>query len=201
MRNIITSESKVNHKDIENRNNHKSAIVWLTGLSGAGKSTISIETEIRLFKLGYNVFILDGDNLRVGLNNDLGFSKEDRKENIRRAAEVAHLFYQAGFIVLCSFITPFQSDRNFAKSLVPENRFFEVYVKCSIQECIKRDPKKLYEKALNNFIKEFTGISSPYEEPNKPELIIDTEKFSPGDSSIMILSMLKNNGILSKDHI
>jgi len=193
---ILSLKNEITIEDREIRNNHKSAVVWLTGLSGAGKSTISIETEGKLFFSGKHVFILDGDNLRLGLNKDLGFSKENRRENIRRAAEVANLFYKAGYIVFCSFISPFQSDRDFARSLIPQNRFFEVFIKCSIEECIRRDPKKLYEKALNKDIPDFTGISSPYEEPSNAELIIDSERLSPKDSALAIISMLQTNKII-----
>lgn len=193
---IIPQEYKIDLINIELRNKHKSAIVWLTGLSGSGKSTISVETEARLFNQRYNVFILDGDNLRLGLNKDLGFSNDDRKENIRRAAEVANLFYQAGLVVFCSFISPFKEDRDYARSLVPKDRFFEVYIKCDIDECIKRDPKNLYKKAINKTISQFTGISSPYEVPENPNLIIDTETTSISKASDMIIEMLRNNQII-----
>lgn len=167
----------------------------MTGLSGSGKSTIAIETQLKLFSFGYNCYILDGDTLRRGLNRDLSFSAEDRKENIRRAAEVAYLFYKAGFIVLCSFISPFSEDRDIARTLFPGDRFFEVYIKCSIEECIKRDPKNLYKKAINNSIGQFTGISSPYEIPENSELVIDSEKLSADQSSDLVLNLLKSNYI------
>jgi len=195
--NLIPHDNKVCLKDIESRNKHKGAIVWLTGLSGSGKSTISIETQLKLFDLGCNVYILDGDRLRQGLNNDLNFSIEHRRENIRRAAQVANLFYDAGFIILCAFISPFADDRQMVRQLVPSGRFFEIYVKCSIQQCIKRDPKKLYEKAISNLLPDFTGISSPYEAPVAAELIVDTEKFSSSDSSDLIIKMLNDFNIFN----
>ncbi len=156
------------------RNGHKGTVVWLTGLSGAGKSTISMEVEKRLFQKGLNVYVLDGDNVRHGLNSDLGFSPEDRAENIRRVGEVAHLMADAGMIVLSAFIAPYQSDRARARQAC-EGNFHEVYVKASLQACEDRDPKGLYQKARSGEIKDFTGISSPYEAPKSPELVLDTE--------------------------
>lgn len=195
--NLTRHTSNVSQQDIENANKHKGAVVWLTGLSGSGKSTISVEAGHHLFKTGHQVFILDGDNLRLGLNSDLGFSDADRKENIRRVAEVARLFYSAGFIVFCSFISPFKNDRDFARSLIPADRFFEVYIQCDIKECIQRDPKGLYKKALANTLKQFTGISSPYETPSAPELVIDTETLSIDRSVSMIMKMLSQANIIN----
>ena len=165
--------------------NHRPGIIWLTGLSGSGKSTLSKNVEKRLFEKNFNVFTLDGDNLRLGLNKNLNFSPEDRTENIRRTAEVARLFAQAGFIVLVSLISPYRSERKKARDIRPE-LFREIYVKASIEVCKARDVKGLYEKALRGDIDNFTGISSPYEEPEKPDLTIDTSN-QEVDESIELL--------------
>jgi adenylylsulfate kinase len=196
MPNLTPQNSKVSLLNIEDRNKHKGAVLWFTGLSGSGKSTISAETELQLFNKGINVYVLDGDNLRMGLNKGLGFSDADRTENIRRAAEVAKLFYHAGFVVICAFISPFTADREHARELIPEDRFFEVYIECSLEECIKRDPKLLYQKALNNQIPSFTGISSPYETPENPNLVIHTETTGVNECSNQIIELLKAKGII-----
>ena len=156
-------------------NGHRGGVIWLTGLSGSGKSTIAMEVEQYLFRRGFEVYVLDGDNLRHGLNKDLGFSPKDRAENIRRAGEVAHLFAQAGMIVITSFISPYRADRDKVRAMGPE-RFHEVYVEADVDTCIKRDPKGLYARAIKGEIPEFTGISAPYEAPNDPELLINTAK-------------------------
>ena len=163
------------------RFNHRSAIIWLTGLSGSGKSTIAKEIEKKLFLKNYNIFVLDGDNLRMGINRGLGFSTEDRSENIRRTAEVAKLLAQAGFVVIVSLISPYISERKKARDIRPEI-FKEIFIKASIDECKKRDVKGLYSKAINGEIENFTGISSPYEDPKSPDLILNTEKESIEES-------------------
>jgi bifunctional enzyme CysN/CysC len=155
------------------RNGHRGGVLWLTGLSGAGKSTLAMALEQRLFAKGYNVYVLDGDNVRHGLNADLGFSPDDRAENIRRIGEVAALFADAGLIVITAFISPYQSDRARARQAGPRT-FHEVYVKADLATCERRDPKGLYRKARKGEIEEFTGVSAPYEEPPSPELVIDT---------------------------
>lgn len=155
-------------------------VVWLTGLSGSGKTTIAIEVEKRLLAHRFPVYRLDGDVLRQGLNADLGFSSADRKENIRRVAEVARLFQDAGLIVLASFISPQQSMRAFARSLVPEDAFLEVYVQASIETCIQRDPKGNYQRALAGKIQNYTGIDQAYEEPSNPDLVLNTEQLTIG---------------------
>ena len=174
-RNIIPENYSVTEIDRSIRFNHRPGIIWLTGLSGSGKSTIAKNVEKRLFKRNINVFTLDGDNLRIGLNKNLAFSPEDRTENIRRTAEVAKLFTQAGFIVLVSLISPYRSERKKARDIRSEF-FREIYIKASIDVCSKRDVKGLYAKAISGEIKNFTGISSPYEEPEKPDLVINTSK-------------------------
>ena len=158
--------------------NHKPACIWFTGLSGSGKSTLAEGVEYELNKRGVHTFLLDGDVIRQGLNKDLGFSNEDRTENIRRIAEVSKLFTDAGLIVLTAFISPFKKDRDFARSLHGSDGFIEVFIDCSLDECEKRDPKGLYKKARTGEIKDFTGISSPYEVPKNPEI-----KIANGNSS------------------
>ena len=173
--NIKPINFDVTEVDRASRFNHRSGVIWMTGLSGSGKSTIAKEVERKLFSKDFNVFILDGDNLRMGLNRGLSFSPEDRTENIRRTAEVAKLFTDAGFIVIVSLISPYRSERKKARDIRPEY-FREIYVKSSLEECIKRDVKGLYAKAIRSEIKDFTGISSPYEEPLSPDLTLDTEQ-------------------------
>jgi len=174
---LTSVEHKVTPEARSAVNRHKGGIVWLTGLSGSGKSTIAMEVERRLFNRGFQVFTLDGDNVRQGLNSDLGFSPEDRAENIRRVGEVANLFVQAGMVVLTSFISPYRVDRERARAINP-GAFHEVWVKADVEECKRRDPKGLYAKAIQGGIPEFTGISSPYEEPVHPELVLDTHALS-----------------------
>ncbi len=159
----------------EQRNGHKAAILWFTGLSGAGKSTVARKVMKSLFDAGCQVMLLDGDNVRHGLCGDLGFSGRDRSENIRRVGEAAKLFYEQGNIVVCTFISPFRKDREFVRSLVQEGRFVEVHVKCDINVCKRRDPKGLYKKAETGEIAEFTGVTSPYEEPAQPEVLVETD--------------------------
>jgi bifunctional enzyme CysN/CysC len=180
----------------EARNGHAAAVLWFTGLSGSGKSTIARLLEQRLFALGAQTFRLDGDNVRHGLNGDLGFSPADRQENIRRVAEVAKLAFEHGAVVLCTFISPFRRDRDFARSLIPEERFVEIYVKCDVATCAARDPKGLYVRARRGEIPEFTGVSSPYEEPAAPEVIAETEAHSPEEIVEEILAWLHVRGIL-----
>ena len=151
-------------------------VIWFTGLSGAGKTTLANEFQKYLNIKGFNSRILDGDELRKGLNNGLGFSENDRSENIRRAAEVAKLFIESNFIVLCSFITPLNKMRSLAKTIIGEDNYIEVFVDCSIEECEKRDVKGLYKKVREAKISDFTGISSDFEIPNSPDIILNTEK-------------------------
>ncbi|MBD3282894.1 adenylyl-sulfate kinase [Candidatus Pacearchaeota archaeon] len=165
-------------------------VLWFTGLSGSGKSTIAREIEKKLFEKKILSFVLDGDNVRHGLNSDLGFSPEDRQENIRRISEVASLFYNSGVYVLVCFISPYIKDRNFARKLVGED-FIEIFVKCPVSECEKRDTKGLYKKARQGIIKDFTGVSAPYEEPESPEIVVDTEKLSVEQSVEKIFDFLK----------
>lgn len=190
--------SLVSLSEVEESNKHEGCVIWLTGMSAAGKSTIAAELERSLFKMGCLCFVLDGDNIRTGLNKDLGFSEKDRKENIRRLAEVCKLFRTAGLITIASFISPFKNDRQFARELIDDGHFFEIYVKCSLEECIRRDPKGLYKKAMDGLIPDFTGISSPYEEPVAPELVIDTEQLNVVEAVNKIKAMLEDNQIVDE---
>ncbi len=177
-KNITWQQGRVNYDMRSKALGQQGQILWFTGLSGAGKSTIAVELESRLLAAGKAVYRLDGDNIRHGLNSDLGFSKDDRDENIRRITEVANLFKDAAVIALVSFISPYQAMRDYAREVIGAEYFNEIYVKASLDTCIKRDPKGLYKQALNDEIDYFTGVSAPYEEPSNPELVIDTEKLS-----------------------
>ncbi|MCW9012429.1 MAG: adenylyl-sulfate kinase [Gammaproteobacteria bacterium] len=171
-------------------NNQRSAILWFTGLSGSGKSTIADALEKHLHEINLRTYILDGDNIRHGLCGDLSFSDADRKENIRRIGEVSKLFVDAGVMVLTSFISPFKSDRNFVRSIVHDTEFIEIHVKCPLELCERRDVKGLYQKARTGEIKQFTGIDSPYEQPNDPEIVLDTSKLSIKESVDIIYNYL-----------
>ncbi len=173
----------------------RGCVVWLTGLSASGKSTVCRRVEQKLLERRKFVYVLDGDNIRMGLNKDLGFSPEDRKENIRRIGCVAQLFADAGSIVLTAFISPYRADRDQARALLPAGRFCEAWVATSLEECEKRDPKGLYVKARAGKIPEFTGVSAPYEEPEKAELIVDTSG-SVDDSADQVVAWLEANGFL-----
>ncbi|WP_408955679.1 adenylyl-sulfate kinase [Natroniella sp. ANB-PHB2] len=189
--NIVWHEGKVSYQDRCKNLGQEGLVIWFTGLFASGKSTIAVELEKELIKLGKAVYRLDGDNVRHGLNYDLGFSKEDRDENIRRIAEVAALFKDAGLIVLVSFISPYKNIRDFAREKAGgKHNFIEVYVKADIDTCAKRDPKGLYQKDKKGEIDNFTGISAPYEEPKNPELVIDTTKLSVKESIKQILNLI-----------
>ena len=186
---ITKNERKVN-------NGHGSAVLWFTGLSGSGKSTLANAVSASLFQRGIHEYVLDGDNIRHGLNKDLGFSDHDRTENIRRIGEVSKLFVDSGTIVTTAFISPFRSDRDQVRSLFSEGEFIEVFVDCPLEECERRDPKKLYEKARRGEIKDFTGIDSPYEAPETPELTIQTGSLSVEEAVETILSYLTDHNII-----
>jgi adenylylsulfate kinase len=175
-KNITWSAGDVNHEARVQRNGHKAAILWFTGLSGSGKSTLAQAVEKELFLRRVHTYVLDGDNIRFGLNRDLGFSPEDRTENIRRIGEVANLMMDAGTICLTAFISPYRVDRQGSREIAPEGKFIEVFTKCSLAECERRDPKGLYKKARAGEIPEFTGISAPYEEPQNAEIVVETDK-------------------------
>jgi bifunctional enzyme CysN/CysC len=188
--NIFWTEGKVSNTQREQRNGHVGCVVWLTGLSGSGKSTIATELERELFTLGRHAYVLDGDKVRHGLASDLGFSPADRKENIRRVGEVAKLFADAGFICITSFISPYRSDRELARKIAPRGKFLEVYLNVPLEVCEQRDTKGLYAKARAGEIKEFTGISAPYEPPVKPEIELHTDKLTVTDCVAAILESL-----------
>jgi adenylylsulfate kinase len=194
--NIVWHKGAVTREDREQLNGHKGATVWLTGLSGSGKSTIAVELEKRLCERGVRTYILDGDNIRHGLNKNLGFSPEDRTENIRRIGEVAKLFTDAGAVALTAFISPYRADRDQVRALMKSGDFIEVHVDCPVEVCEQRDVKGLYKKARAGEIKEFTGISAPYEAPNSPELTIKTSQQSVEESALQILRHLQQRGIV-----
>jgi len=193
--NITWHHADITREDRERMNGHRSVVVWFTGLSGSGKSTIAHEVESQLFERGCRTYVLDGDNIRHGLNKNLGFSPEDRGENIRRVAEVANLFVQAGVIALTAFISPYRADRDNARKIAGGD-FVEVYVKCDIDVCEARDTKGLYKKARAGEVKEFTGISAPYEEPLHPELVLDTAKETLAESAAKVIEVLKARGVI-----
>lgn len=192
--NITWHNQTVTKQERRERNKHHSYVLWFTGLSGSGKSTVANAVAKRLFEDETASYVLDGDNIRFGINKDLGFSEEDRKENIRRIGEVSKLFVDSGQVVLTAFISPFREDRDRVRELLEEDEFIEVYVKCSLEGCESRDPKGLYEKARKGIIKDFTGISSPYEEPVNPELVLDTEKNSIEECVDTIVQYLTRKG-------
>jgi adenylylsulfate kinase len=191
--NIVWHEGQVTKQDRQKLTKHKSALLWFTGLSGAGKSSISVAVEKELYKRGIHTYILDGDNVRHGLNKNLGFSPEDRTENIRRIGEVSKLFVDAGVVTLSAFISPYRDDRKMVRELLGDGEFVEVYVKCSVNECEKRDPKGLYKKARAGEIKGFTGIDAPYEAPETPEIVVETDKQPLEKSVEQIISYLIEN--------
>jgi bifunctional enzyme CysN/CysC len=189
--NIHRQALLVGRADHERLNGHKPAVLWFTGLSGSGKSTIANLVERELHGRGIRTFLLDGDNVRHGLNRDLGFSDAERVENIRRVGEVAKLFVEAGTIVLCSFISPFRAERRMVRELFAEGEFLEVYVDTPLEDCIKRDPKGLYVKALEGQIANFTGVSSPYEAPEQAEVVVSTCELEPEEAAAVIIAELE----------
>jgi adenylylsulfate kinase len=196
--NIVWHPGAVTRADREQLNGHRGCTVWLTGLSGSGKSTIAVELEKRLWDRGVRAFILDGDNVRHGLNKNLGFSPADRTENIRRIGEVAKLFTEAGMVAITAFISPYREDRDQVRALMPDD-FVEVLVECPLEVCEQRDVKGLYQKARAGQIKEFTGISAPYEPPAKPELALRTDRQSVDESVAAIVGLLAQRRVLSRD--
>jgi adenylylsulfate kinase len=193
--NITWHHGDITRADRERANGHKSAVLWFTGLSASGKSTLAHAVENELVDRGCNTYVLDGDNIRHGLNKDLGFSPRDREENIRRIGEVATLFADAGVLAITAFISPYRADRDKARAISGAS-FIEVYVKCDLDVCEARDPKGLYKKARAGQIPEFTGISAPYEEPDHPELVIDTSHETLEQSAARVIAYLEARGIL-----
>lgn len=194
--NITWHESTVSRADRQERLGQRGVTVWLTGLSGSGKSTVAVAAERALVDRGKVAYVLDGDNVRHGLNSNLGFSPEDRTENIRRIGEVAKLFTDAGLIVFSSFISPYRSDRDQVRDNMEDGDFVEVYVAASVETCEGRDVKGLYEKARKGEIPEFTGISAPYEEPAKPEVVLDTNTQTVEESVTELIRYLEEKGYL-----
>jgi adenylylsulfate kinase len=192
--NIKWHHGKITKADRVNLLNQKGVTIWLTGLSGSGKSTIAVELEHALIENRHQAYILDGDNIRHGLNKNLGFSPEDRTENIRRIGEVAKLFTDAGIITITAFISPYREDRDAVRRLLSDGEFIEVYVKCPLDVCEERDTKGLYKKARAGEVKDFTGISAPYEEPLNPELTIDSSKLTVEESTRAVLNYLEEKG-------
>jgi adenylylsulfate kinase len=196
-KNIVWHHATITKEDREKLFRQKGVVIWFTGLSGSGKSTLANAVEASLFERGCHTYILDGDNIRHGLNKDLGFSPKDREENIRRIGEVAHLFAQAGVIVMTAFISPYRADRDLSRKLNKEGEFIEIYCRCALEECERRDTKGLYKKARAGEVKEFTGISAPYEEPLQPELVLDTDRESLQESAGKVLAFFEKQGIIA----
>ena len=196
--NIVWHQGAVTRADRERMNAHRGCVVWFTGLSGSGKSTIAVALEKKLWERGVRAFILDGDNVRHGLNKNLGFSPADRTENIRRIGEVAKLFTEAGMVALTAFISPYRADRDQVRALVQAGDFVEVLVDCPLEECERRDVKGLYQKARAGQIPEFTGISAPYEPPLQPELTLRTHAQSVDESAQQVLVFLEARGFVPR---
>ncbi|HDS59114.1 MAG TPA: adenylyl-sulfate kinase [Thermoplasmatales archaeon] len=194
--NVTWHEHKISREERERLLGQKGVVLWFTGLSGSGKSTVANEVAYLLHQREKLTYILDGDNIRHGLNKDLGFSPEDRSENIRRISEVANLLADAGVITLTAFISPYREDRNFCRSLLGEGRFMEIYTKASLDTCEHRDPKGLYRKARSGEIKNFTGIDAPYEEPEEPELVLDTDCQTVEESARAVMDRLREWNVL-----
>jgi adenylylsulfate kinase len=194
--NITWHETTITKRSRLAQSGHGSCALWFTGLSGSGKSTIANAVSTELFRLGINEYVLDGDNIRHGLNKDLGFSEYDRTENIRRIGEVAKLFVDSGKVVTTAFISPFRSDREQVRALFEEGEFFEIFVFCPLDVCEQRDPKQLYQKARRGEIKDFTGIDSPYEEPKYPEIVIRTDQVSVEEAVEQVINYLRENKII-----
>ena len=197
--NVVWHHATVTRERREAMNGHGSVILWFTGLSGAGKSTLAHAVEEQLHRAGCRTFVFDGDNVRHGLCSDLGFSAEDRVENIRRVGEMTKLFLEAGVIALTAFISPFRAVRERVRSLVPHGDFLEIYCRCPVEVCETRDVKGLYRRARAGEIKNFTGISSPYEEPDGPELVVDTGRLSLDESVALVMDLLRTRGIIGRD--
>ena len=195
--NTVYHNATVTRKRRNQLNRHKSAVIWFTGLSGSGKSTLAHSVEEELYNLGCRTYVLDGDNVRHGLSSNLTFSDDDRKENIRRIGETAKLMMEAGVISMTAFISPFKEDRNLVRQLLPQGDFIEIYCNASLEACESRDVKGLYKRARAGEIKNYTGIDSPYEAPSNPELVIDTESESLGESVAEVVDFLKSKEIIT----
>ncbi len=195
--NVFWHASQVDRQKRQKRNKHKSFVLWFTGLSGSGKSTLAYAIEHELFQRGSSVVVLDGDNIRHGLCSDLGFSPQDRFENMRRVGEAAKLFVESGSIVLAAFVSPYLDDRERVRSRLPHGDFYEVYCECDLSVCESRDPKGLYERARKGEIDNFTGISAPYEEPIKPDMVVNSGTMTVEEEVELIFSRLEAKGLVS----
>ncbi len=198
VKNIVWHNTTITKADRHRMNGHKSAILWYTGLSGAGKSTLGNKVEEKLFERGIHTYVLDGDNVRMGLNKGLTFSADDRKENIRRIGEVSKLFVDGGTFVGTAFISPYRTDRDMVRAIVQPGEFIEIYVAASLEVCEQRDTKGLYKKARAGEIKNFTGIDDPYEAPENAELTIDTGSKSLDECAAEVMNYLEQNGYIDK---
>ena len=194
--NVVWEGLNISRAEREKRNGHKAVVLWFTGLSGSGKTTIARELERRLFDASNRTMLLDGDYVRHGLSGDLGFSPEDRAENIRRVGEVTRLFYEQGSIVLCTFVSPYEKDRSFVRSLIDDDQYLEIFVDCDLETCQQRDPKGLYKKVSEGVIKNFTGFSAPYEPPQNPEIVIKSDAMTVEESVDKIMLALRDAGII-----
>ena len=195
--NIVYHNAIVTREKRNQLNGHKSVVIWFTGLSGSGKSTLAHSLEGELHRLGCRTFVLDGDNVRHGLSSDLTFSNDDRKENIRRIGEVANLLMESGVIAMTAFISPFKEDRNLVRKLLPQGDFIEIYCNASLEVCESRDVKGFYKRARSGEIENYTGIDSPYEAPDNPEIVIDTEIEPLDDSVAKVIDFLKSREIIN----
>jgi adenylylsulfate kinase len=195
--NTVWHKGYITKRDRSRLNKHDAGVIWFTGLSASGKSTIAHSVEKKLFQKGIRAYVFDGDNVRHGLNSDLGFSGNDREENIRRIVEVTRLFVDAGIVILAAFITPLGKQREFIRKSFSDMKFVEVYVKCDIEECVRRDPKGLYAKARAGIIQNYTGVSSPFEEPANPDIVINTREMGIEDAVNRVLESLQERDFLS----
>ena len=192
MNNLKSQSYKIKRNDFEKRNKHRGIVLWLIGLSGSGKSTLANGLQAKLFENDFNAIVLDGDNTRLGINKDLGFSEKDRNENIRRVAEISKLFAETGHIVINAFISPFQINRIQARNIISDKDFLEIYIDSSIATCENRDVKGLYKKARAGEINDFTGVSSPFEAPVKPDIVVKTDEQTPDESIDYLFKQLKS---------
>lgn len=198
--NIVRHEGHVSREERENKLKQKAVLLWLTGLPSSGKSTIAYTVEHALVNRGHLAYVLDGDNIRFGLNGNLGFSAEDRSENIRRIGEVGKLFVDGGFLTLASFVSPYSADRDAVRELMGEGDFVEIFIDTPVEICEERDPKGLYEKARTGEISNFSGVSDPYEVPEKPEMIIKTADWTAEEAAVLIIEMLEKSGKIQAQH-
>ncbi|MBO9599010.1 MAG: adenylyl-sulfate kinase [Cohnella sp.] len=198
---VVWQSSKINREDRYVLNQHPSFVLWFTGLSGAGKSTLAYELERKLHEMQIRTYVLDGDNLRHGINCNLGFSREERRENIRRAGEISKLFVEAGIVTLASFISPFREDREGVRELFAPREFIEVYVECPIEECARRDPKGHYKRVKEGTMKNFTGVDSDYEPPLSPEIVLRTDEETVSQSCERIVHDLTDRGLIPRKKV